>query len=110
MLFFGSNSSENINILANGARALFTRDVANITMDLNDVEQIDFRALGGADNIVVGDLSGTDVPQISLDLRGPAGGGDGAADTVTVNGTQGDDVFGVAGDARESRSSVSRRR
>ena len=37
--------------------------------------------------------------QIGLDLRGPNGGGDGAADTVTVNGTNGDDVFGAAGDA-----------
>ena len=35
----------------------------------------------------------------SIDLRGPNGGGDGAADTVTVNGTNGDDVIGVAGDA-----------
>src|SRR5207253_1686786 len=30
---------------------------------------------------------------------GPNGGGDGAADTITVNATQGADVFGVAGDA-----------
>ena len=57
-------------------------------MDLDDVERIDFRALGGADNIVVGDLSGTDLTAIGADLRGPNGGGDGAADTVTVNGTQ----------------------
>ena len=99
MLFFGSNASENIDIVANGGRVLFLRNVANVTMDLDDVENIDFRALGGADNIVVGDLSGTDVTQIGLDLRGPNGGGDGAADTVTVNGTNGDDVFGAAGDA-----------
>ena len=81
------------------ARALFFRDVANVTMDLDDVEVIDFRALGGADNIVVGDLSGTDVTRIDIDLRGPNGGGDGAADTVTVNATNGADVFGVTGDA-----------
>ena len=99
MLFFGSGASETINIVANGGRALFLRDVANVTMDLDDVERIDFRALGGADNVVVGDLSGTDVTDIRLDLRGPAGGGDGAADTVTVNATNGADVFGVAGDA-----------
>jgi Ca2+-binding RTX toxin-like protein len=68
-------------------------------MDLDDVEQIEFRALGGADNIVVGDLTGTDVTRNDLDLRGPNGGGDGAADNVTVNGTQGADVFGAAGDA-----------
>jgi Ca2+-binding RTX toxin-like protein len=99
MLFFGSNSSENIDIVANGGRVLFLRSVASVTMDLDDVEEIDFRALGGADNIAVGDLSGTDVTNIGLDLRGPNGGGDGAADAVTVNGTNGADVFGAAGDA-----------
>jgi len=99
MLFFGANIAENIDIVANGGRVLFLRDVANVTMDLNDVETIDFRALGGADNIVVGDLTGTDVTRIALDLRGPNGGGDGAADTVTINGTQGADVFGVNGNA-----------
>lgn len=97
--FFGSNASENINILANGGRALFLRDVASVTMDLDDMEVIDFRALGGADNIVIGDMSGTDVTQIGIDLRGPDGGGDGAADTITVSATNGADVFGVTGDA-----------
>jgi Ca2+-binding RTX toxin-like protein len=99
MLFFGSNASENIDVFANGGRVIFFRNVANVTMDLDDVESIDFRAFGGADNVVVGDLSGTDVTSIGLDLRGPNGGGDGASDTVTVNGTQGADVFGAAGDA-----------
>jgi Ca2+-binding RTX toxin-like protein len=99
MLFFGANINENVDIVANGGRALFVRDIGNVTMDLDDVEGIEFRALGGADNITVGDLSGTDVTKIDIDLRGPNGGGDGAADTVTVNGTQGADMFGVAGDA-----------
>src|SRR6476619_7148356 len=87
MLFCGANIAENIDISAYGGRALFVRNIANVTMDLNDVEHIDFRALGGADNIVIGDLSGTDVTEVNIDLRGPNGGGDGAADTVTVNGT-----------------------
>ena len=99
MLFFGANIAENINVVANGGRVLFTRDIASVTIDLDDVESIDFRALGGADNVVVGDLSGTDLTKAGLDLRGPNGGGDGAADTVTVNGTQGGDVFGAAGNA-----------
>jgi len=93
MLFFG------FNIFANGGRVLFTRDIANVTMDLDDLEAIDFRALGGADNVVVGDLTGTDVTKVDIDLRGANGGGDGAADTITVNGTQGADVFGATGDA-----------
>jgi Ca2+-binding RTX toxin-like protein len=99
MLFNGANVAENIDIAANGGRVLFVRDVANVTMDLDDVEVIDFRALGGADNIVVGDLSGTDLTRADLDLRGPNGGGDDAADTITVTGTEGADVFGAAGDA-----------
>ncbi|HEX8523408.1 MAG TPA: calcium-binding protein [Tepidisphaeraceae bacterium] len=99
MLFFGSNVSENINVFANGGRVLFTRDVANIAMDLDDVERIEFRALGGSDNIAVGDLTGTDMVRVDLDLRGPNGGGDETVDNVTVNGTQGADVFGAAGDA-----------
>ncbi|MFO0891397.1 MAG: calcium-binding protein [Isosphaeraceae bacterium] len=99
MLFFGANINENIDISANGGRVIFFRDIATVTMDLDDVENIEFRALGGADNIVVGDLTGTDMKRIDLDLRGPNGGGDGAADTVTVNGTNGADVFGAAGDA-----------
>jgi Ca2+-binding RTX toxin-like protein len=99
MLFFGANIAESINVVPNGGRVLFTRDVANVTMDLDDVENVEYRALGGADNIVVGDLTGTDLTRVDLDLRGPDGGGDGAADSVTVNGTQGADAFGAAGDA-----------
>src|SRR6266545_5110754 len=50
LLFFGANIAENIDISANGERVRFTRNVGSITMDLNDVEKIDFKALGGADN------------------------------------------------------------
>ncbi|MGF9763680.1 calcium-binding protein [Microvirga sp. 0TCS3.31] len=99
MRFVGANVAENIDIVANGGRVLFNRNVANVTMDLNDMEAIDFRALGGADNIVIGDLSGTDATSIDLDLGGPNVGGDGAADTITVNATQGSDVVGVTGGA-----------
>jgi Ca2+-binding RTX toxin-like protein len=99
MVFFGASVAENINVVANAGRVLFARDVASVTMDLDDVESVDFRALGGADNIVVGDLSGTDLTLAGLDLRGPNGGGDSAADTVTVNGTQGDDAIKASGDA-----------
>ena len=37
-------------------------------MDLDDVERISFHALGGADNITIGDLSGTDMARIDIDL------------------------------------------
>ncbi|MCK1742518.1 calcium-binding protein [Bradyrhizobium sp. 139] len=91
LAFNGANINENINISANGGRVLFTRDVAAIAMDLNGIEHVDFNALGGADNITVGDLSGTGVNQVDLDL----GANDGAADTVTINATGGNDVITV---------------
>jgi Ca2+-binding RTX toxin-like protein len=99
MLFNGANVAEKIDISANGSRVRFTRDVANITMDLNGVERVDFNALGGADNITVHDLTGTDVTEVNLNLADANGAGDGAADTVTVEGTNGNDVILVSGDA-----------
>jgi Ca2+-binding RTX toxin-like protein len=98
MLFNGSNAAENVSITANGGRVLFTRDVANVVMDLDGTEAIDFHAVGGADTITVGDLSGTDVEEINIDLAGAGGLGDGAADTIIINGTAGDDVVLVFGD------------
>ena len=109
MLFNGANVAENIDISANGGRALFTRDIANVIMDLNDTESITFNALGGADNIVVNDLSGTDVSEINLNLAAAGGAGDGAADTIVINATNGDDVIIVIGDGRRRHGAGPRR-
>ena len=67
-------------------------------MDTDDVETVDFNALGGTDNVTVNDLTGTDVTQTNVDLAGTLGGtaGDGAIDNVVVNGTNGDDTINVA--------------
>jgi Ca2+-binding RTX toxin-like protein len=97
MLFNGSAAAERTSIFANGGRALFTRDIANVVMDLDDLERIDFNALGGADTLVVNDLSGTDVTEVNVNLAGPGGVNDNAADTVVVNATNGDDVILVVG-------------
>src|SRR5262249_25037543 len=99
--FNGANVDEKIDISANGARTRFTRDVANINMDLDDVQRINFEALGGADTITVNDLTGTDVSEVNLKLAGTLGGtaGDGALDSVIVNGTAAADNIKVAGDA-----------
>ena len=65
-------------------------------MDLNGVERIELAAKGSADNITVNDLTGTDVKQVAIDLTGSNGAGDGAADTVTLNATGGNDHITVA--------------
>jgi Ca2+-binding RTX toxin-like protein len=96
--FSGAGVSENIEIVANGGRALLFRDIANVLMDLNDVERIELQALGGFDSIVVNDLSGTDVKQIAIDLAAVLGGaaGDAVPDTVSAIGTGGNDAIRLA--------------
>src|SRR5215470_12067217 len=97
LVFFGNNVNENFDVSANGARVRFVRDVGNVTMDLDDVETITLRPLGGTDNVTVNDLSGTDLTRVSIDLEGTFGSGaaDGQADTVTIIGTAGADVIAV---------------
>ncbi len=99
MLFNGANVAEKIDIAANGSRVLFTRETLNITMDLNSIERIAFTALGGADTITVDNLAGTGVQQVALDLAGTPGTetGDGAADTVIVNGRANNDHITITG-------------
>ncbi len=101
LLFNGSNVSEQFQVSANGGRVRFTRNVGAIVMDTNDVEAIDVNALGGTDLLTVNDLSGTDLVTVNAALASAIGGtaGDLAADNVVVNGTNGDDVAVVAGDA-----------
>ena len=94
MIFNGAGVAENFDFSASGNRLKFFRDVANITMDVDDTERVDLRALGGIDNTVVNDLSATDVKNIVLDLATDA-----AVDTTTVNGTAGNDTIAIAPNA-----------
>jgi Ca2+-binding RTX toxin-like protein len=103
MVFNGAGVADTVDLSANGNRLRFFRNPGNITMDTGGVEFVVFNALGGADNVTVNDLAGTDVTSVDLDLAGALGGttGDGQTDHVVVNGTNGDDavtVAGVAGD------------
>jgi Ca2+-binding RTX toxin-like protein len=91
LVFNGANINEKIDLSANGGHARLTRDVANITMDLDNVETVDVSAKGGVDTITVNDLSKTDVNKVNIDL----GGADSASDTVVLNATNADDVITV---------------
>src|SRR4051794_3700831 len=100
MLFNGATANERVALSANGRRLLFLRNPANIAIDTNSVEAVDFNALGGSDVVTVGDLPGTDVTAVNLDLAGAVGGktGDGSTDRVSVDGTAGVDSIAVDGD------------
>jgi Ca2+-binding RTX toxin-like protein len=95
LVFNGAALAENTTISADGEHATLFRDLGSITMHLNSIERIELTPLGGADNTIVNDLTGTGVKQIAIDLAAPGGGGDGQTDSVTVNGRAGDNHINV---------------
>jgi Ca2+-binding RTX toxin-like protein len=101
MIFNGSNGAEILEVSANGSRVRFTRNLANVVMDLDDVEEIDLNALGLNDTIIANDMTGTDLTDFNVNLAGTIGGsvGDGQADSVIVNATNGEDTVFVSGNA-----------
>jgi Ca2+-binding RTX toxin-like protein len=93
--FNTSNVSENISILDFGGHATVTRDVAGVTMDLDNVEKIAFGGPGGgADHFFVSDLSGTDVKEVDIDFGAP----DGVTDTALLTGRAAGDPITISGD------------
>ncbi|MGB9322567.1 MAG: calcium-binding protein, partial [Pseudolabrys sp.] len=86
-------AGETFSIDPNGSGATFNRPGG--TIDLTDVERIQFEAQGQhSDNITINDLTGTDVKQVAIDLGGgdPDGDGDGFEDTVSLNATNGQKI------------------
>ena len=89
----GGNGAEMFSIAANGARVSFERVVpAPFTLDIGTTENLVLNANGGGDNIMVSDLTGTAVKQVTIDL----GAGDGQADVVSVDATAGNDLISIA--------------
>src|SRR5262249_14577397 len=96
LAFNGSNAGEHIDLSANGPRVRLTRDVGAITMDVDGIDAIAVKALGSADTVTVGDLTGTDARTVAVDLGGSDGQPDQQADTVNVLGTADDDRIKLA--------------
>jgi len=99
LFFLGQDEAEAFDVAARGRDVRFTRDVGNIVMDLEDLEEIDTLTGRGADTFAIGDLSGTpvDLVDVSLSPGFGAPGGDGVADRVTVEGTDGRDRLALTG-------------
>ncbi len=98
LVFNGANAAEQIDLSADGDRLRLFRDVGTITMDVAGVENVELHARGGADSVVVHDLTGTAVARVDVDLAGVAGTatGDGLADVVTVDAPAGAGAITVA--------------
>ena len=87
LAFTGSDLNEVMSLSANGDNAVLLRDLGNVRMDLDGVENVDVEALGGADTVTVDNLQSTDVREADLDLSAQGGGTDRQQDTIVVNGT-----------------------
>ena len=97
LVFTGSVDDEVIGVAANAGRATLTRDVGNVVMDLDAVEAIRLRTLLGNEHVTIGDLTGTDLARVDVDLAAVRGGttSDNQKDFVTVDGTAGTDTVAV---------------
>jgi Ca2+-binding RTX toxin-like protein len=96
--FNGSNAAETMRVAAVDGHAVLVRDIASIRMDFDNVEAVAIKALGSADDITIGDLSGTTIRSATIDLSGFDGTGDQAHDVVTVDGTEKADHVSVTTD------------
>lgn len=97
VVFSGANVGEHFSLGPNGGGVNLTRDVGNVSMDLDGVEELNLRTLGGSDVVEVVDVVGTDLEHFNVDLAGPLGGDDGSPDTVNVFGTNSADTIAVGG-------------
>jgi hypothetical protein len=66
-------------------------------MDLDRIEEIDPVAGGGADTFAIGDLARTGAELVDISLGSGFPGGDGAADRVSVTGTERRDALALTG-------------
>ena len=82
----GTDAVDTIDAAAvNGVVGMF-RNPGNVRIALDDVENLRLDPEQGADGVFVGDLTGGDVTNVHVSAA------DGAADTVSVTGTQGGDA------------------
>ena len=109
----GSAADEFLGTTSRFGRVTFTRslrdpaDPGNASLDLDDVEAIRVRPLGGNDEVHVGDMTDSDMKSVDVDLAATRGGttADIQADTVVVVGTVGNDSFVVTAGTADVRVS-----
>jgi len=101
LAFNASNGAEIIDLTASGDHLRLFRNIGNILLDVDGVEQVDVQALGGADVVTVDDIAATGVKRVNIDLETPPGSGIGDAqpDAIVVNGTPRADKIKIGPDA-----------
>jgi hypothetical protein len=99
MFVFGSDADETFDFAPNGHRLRVTRDVDDVSLDINSIEAFDVIVGSGADTTRIGDLRAAGVQDIHTSLAPTiiTAGGDKSADRVEIVGTNGADNVKVTG-------------
>ena len=87
--FNGTDAPERFTVTAAGPRVRLTRNLGNVTMDLDSLESARVRTFGGDDAATVGDLTGTTLDHLAFDDKNLTDAAD--PDTLLVDGTPGPD-------------------
>jgi Ca2+-binding RTX toxin-like protein len=84
-VFNTANIGELISMIETGGRVSLTRDIAGITMDIDNVEKIAFGGAGGGQDVFfIGELSATEVVAVDVDLNPTGAPADGLVDSVSM--------------------------
>lgn len=96
---FGAGGADAVSVQADGSDTVVEGIIPSMDLVLEGTTNLRLIPLGGADSIDVGDLSGTSLTSLLLDLKASADEGsslpDASADQVTLEGTSGDDTIAV---------------
>ncbi len=107
-LLDGDLNTDTLKIIGSGDDTLFVDadttgalsgflDGIDVPVSFREMEILDFRLLGGEDFLKVGELAGTGITKVAIDLAGAAGGGDGEQDTLQIDGSDGADSITATG-------------
>ncbi|MBE2319717.1 hypothetical protein DVA67_027355 [Solirubrobacter sp. CPCC 204708] len=101
LMMNGTGLNEAFRVEPIGGRTRVLRDGDDV--DMGDVERVDILAGAGTDTVRVEDLSGSDTNHVTLELAPSRGttATDQAQDSVTVNGTNGNDSIAVTGASQQ---------
>jgi Ca2+-binding RTX toxin-like protein len=84
----GTGAAEAFSVTHPDNRVHVTRDVGSVDLSVGTVERLDLRVVGGADDVAVGDLTGSGMGRVEVLLAATLGGTtpDGVQDEVTLTG------------------------
>ncbi|HUC33802.1 MAG TPA: calcium-binding protein, partial [Ilumatobacteraceae bacterium] len=84
MTFNGSGANEIFDVRANGNQVRFSRNIANILFDFDNIEALNLSTGFGSDIVLVQNLTGTDLTTFTPNMAGFAASDDAVVDTIEV--------------------------